>query len=470
MSSPTLVDAAVIGTGQAGPSLATGLASRGLSVALFEGGALGGSCVNVGCTPTKTLRKTARVAHLARRAADFGVQVGDVRVDLPAALARMRGVVTRSRNGLEGWITGTPGVSLVREWARVEGRAPDGRFVVRAGDAQWHATHIYLNVGTAPSLPPTPGLADVDALTNDSLLALNELPAELVVIGGSYIGLELGQLYARLGSRVTILEAGPAVASREDPDVSARIATMLEAEGLHIAAGVKISSLAREPDGRVAVTVRRPDRTSDERVTGTHLLVATGRRPCTDGLGLDTVGVAVDAQGYVPVNGALETSVAGVFALGDVNRRGAFTHTSYQDYEIVLANHDGTPRTADGRITTYAMYTDPPLGRIGMSETEARHALADGRHFLQTTIEMAAVSRAKEEGETTGVIKLLVDGDTHRFAGITMLGIGADEVVQVIAAMMAADAPYEVLRDFLPIHPTITEFFPTMLGRLKPFR
>uniref|UniRef100_UPI00286C1229 FAD-dependent oxidoreductase n=1 Tax=Gemmatimonas sp. TaxID=1962908 RepID=UPI00286C1229 len=368
----------------------------------------------------------------------------------------------------ESWLTGTPGVALVREWARLEGRAPDGRFVVRAGDAQWHATRVYLNVGTAPSLPPIPGLGDVAALTNDSLLALNELPAELVVIGGSYIGLELGQLYARLGSRVTILEAGPAVASREDPDVSARITTMLEAEGLRIIAGVKITTISRDSDGRVAVTLRRPDSTAVERVTGTHVLVATGRRPCTDGLGLDTIGVAVDAQGYVPVNGALETSVAGVFALGDVNRRGAFTHTSYQDYEIVLANHDGRPRTADGRITTYAMYTDPPLGRIGLSETEARRELADGRHFLQTTIEMANVSRAKEEGETTGVIKLLVDGDTHRFAGITMLGIGADEVVQVIAAMMAADAPYEVLRDFLPIHPTITEFFPTMLGRLKP--
>lgn len=310
------MDAAVIGTGQAGPGLATGLATRGQSVVLFEGGDLGGSCVNVGCTPTKTLRKTARVAHLARRAADFGVEVGEVRVDLPVALARMRGVVSRSRDGLEKWITTTPGLALVREWARLDGRTADGRFIVRTGDGEWHAKRVYLNVGTSPLLPPIPGLSDSGSLTNDSLLALDELPKELVVIGGSYIGLELGQIFARLGSRVTILESGQAVAAREDADVSARIAEMLESEGIRIIAGTRILSVSREAAGRVTVTLRRSDSATDEQVTGTDVLVATGRRPRTEGLGLDTVGVAVDARGYVLVNGALETPVSGILRVG----------------------------------------------------------------------------------------------------------------------------------------------------------
>lgn len=468
MSAPQLIDAAVIGSGQAGPGLATALATRGESVTLFEGGLLGGSCVNVGCTPTKTLRKSARIAHLARRASDFGVQVGEVAIDATAVLARMRDVVERSRAGLTKWIEGTANLALVRAWARLDGRASDGRFVVRAGDQTFHASRVYLNVGTSPALPPVPGLAESKPLTNDTLLALDAFPAELVILGGSYIGLELGQIFARLGSRVTILEVAPAVAGREDPDVSAIIVSMLEEEGVRIVAGVTLRSVSRLADGTVAVTLRRPGTTADEVIGGTHLLAATGRRARTDGLGLETVGIVPDAQGYVIVDGGLETSVPGLFALGDVNRRGAFTHTSWQDHEIVLANHTGGKRTADGRITTYAMYTDPPLGRIGLSQTEAIALVAKGRRFLQATIPMANVSRAKEEGETTGLIRVLVDADTERFAGISMLGIGADEVVQVIGAMMAANAPYQVLRDFLPVHPTVTEFFPTILNRLKP--
>jgi len=461
---PVEVDAAAIGTGQATPALATALASRGESVVVFERGLVGGSCVNVGCTPTKTLRKTARVAHLARRASDFGVHVGDVRVDVAAAMMRVQAIVAASRTGLTSWISGAAGVELVHGDARLDGRAGD-RFVVRAHDRTWLAARVYLNVGTRPALPPVPGLADASPLTNETILALREAPAHLVIIGGSYIGLEFAQIFRRLGSAVTVLEGSRAVASREDPDISARIAAMLEAEGVCIHAGVRIERVSRGDDGGVTLTLG--DGLAP--VTGSHLLAATGRTPNTAGLGLESVGVTLDAQGYVPVNGALATNITGIWALGDVNRRGAFTHTSWQDHDIVLANHIGGSRTADGRITTYAMYTDPPLGRVGMSERDAREAMADGRRFLVVRQEMAKVSRAKEEGETTGVISVLVDAATDRFVGISMLGIGADEIVQVIAAMIAADAPYQVVRDFLPIHPTVTEFFPTMLQRLEPF-
>ena len=460
-----LVDAAIIGTGQAAPALATALSARGESVALFEGGLLGGSCVNVGCTPTKTLRKSARIAHLARRAGEFGVQVGEVRVDVAAALSRMRDVVTRSREGLGSWIGGAAHVSLVRAWARLDGRAHD-RFVVRADAQEWHARRVYLNVGTAPALPPIPGLAESAPLTNESLLTLDVLPEALLVIGGSYIGLELGQIFQRLGSRVTILETAPVVAAREDEDVSARLTAMLEAEGVRVLAGVTVAEVARHASGVRAQVRDAQGRV--EPVDGSHVLVATGRRPNTAALGLETVGVSTDAQGYIPVDGTLATNVAGIWALGDVNRRGAFTHTAWQDHEIVLANHTGGARTADGRRTTYAMFTDPPLGRIGLSMREARALQAQGRRFLSASIDMASVSRAKEEGETTGVLSVLVDAESERFAGVTMLGIGADEIVQVIGALMAADAPYQVLRDALPVHPTVTEFFPTLLGRLAP--
>lgn len=462
----SLIDAAIIGSGQAAPGLAVALAQRGQSVRLFEAAQLGGSCVNVGCTPTKTLRKSARIAHLARRAHEFGVTVGPVSVDFAAAMERMSGVVAASRTGLGAWLARTPGVEVVYAHARLAG-THDGRFRVRAGGETWLARSVYLNTGTRPIAPRIPGLADVPALTNETLLALRELPPRLLVLGGSYIGLELGQVFRRLGSEVSIVEYSPAVAAREDEEVSARIAAMLTAEGIAIHVGQEATRV-RQEEGDVVVTVR--DRASgvESEVWGTHLLVATGRRPNTDDLGLETVGVARDSRGFVPTNGRLETAVPGVWALGDMNGRGAFTHTSYQDHEIVVANLDGRERSADDRIVTYAMFTDPPLGRVGLTEREARALMTEGRRFLLATHEMKFVSRAKEESETTGVIRLLVDADTQQFVGATLLGIGADEVVQVIGAMIAARAPFEVLRDALPIHPTVTEFFPTILGKLKP--
>jgi pyruvate/2-oxoglutarate dehydrogenase complex dihydrolipoamide dehydrogenase (E3) component len=322
-------------------------------------------------------------------------------------------------------------------------------------------------------VPPIDGLAEVPYLTNETIMALRQRPEHLVILGGSYIGLELGQIFRRLGSAVTVVESGRAIASREDPDVSARIAEMLRAEGVSLLTDAQVERVTQHDaiaraTLSLAMHVRTPEQAETQEVRASHVLVATGRLPNTERLGLDSVGVQVDDRGFITVNGRLETSVPGIWALGDVNRRGAFTHTSYQDHEIVLANHVGGSRTADDRITTYAMFTDPPLGRVGLGEREAREQMAHGRRFLTASHEMQFVSRAKEEGETIGVLKVLVDADTHRFAGATLLGIGADEIVQVVGAMMAADAPYQVLRDALPVHPTVTEFFPTLLGKLKP--
>ena len=460
---PIAVDVAAIGTGQATPALATALAARGESVVVFESGAVGGSCVNVGCTPTKTLRKAARVAHMARRASDFGITVSDVRIDFPAVMQRVQQVVGASRSGLEKWLASTHGLQLVRARAVIAGRHGD-RFVIQAGMQTFHASRIYLNVGTRPLVPPIDGLAHAAPLTNETILSLTHAPAHLIIIGGSYIGLEFAQIFRRLGSAVTVLQVEPRIASRETPDISARLTAMLEEEGVRIVTGRRIETVTRVATDDVQVLLA-----GGETIRGSDILVATGRVPNTDGLGLETVGITRDAQGFIPVDGTLATSVPGIWALGDVNRRGAFTHTSWQDHEIVLANLSGRTRTADGRVTTYAMFTDPPLGRIGMNENEARAAMTTGRRFLFAEHELSRVSRAKEEGETIGVIRVLVDAETHRFVGITMLGINADEIVQVVAAQMAADAPFEVLRDMLPIHPTVTEFFPTILGKLAPF-
>jgi len=450
-------DAAIIGAGQAGPFLAMALAQRGEQVVLIEAVHLGGTCVNEGCTPTKTLRKSARVAHMARRAADFGVHVGSVEVDFAAAMERMQQRVDASRSGLESWIGGEPRVQLLKAWGSFAGRSGD-RFDVLAGEQPVRAARVYLNTGTRAFIPPIPGLESVPHLDNVSLLKLRERPQHLLVIGGSYIGLEMAQIFRRLGSEVTVIEPGPRIASREDADVSACLTGFLEQEGVRVLAGDAASRVEREGGG-VAITV------GSRRVTGSHVLVATGRLPNTERLNLAAVGVATDARGYVPTNGRLETNVPGIWALGDINKRGAFTHTSYHDQDIVLANLAGGARSAEGRNMAYAMFTDPPLGRVGMSEAEAR---ASGRPMLMATFDMKNVSRAKEESETAGLVKLIVDAETGRFTGATVLGFNGDEIIQVISNFMAAGAPWQVMKEALPVHPTVTEFLPTILGKLKP--
>lgn len=467
MAQPTEFDAAIVGTGQAGPALAVALAQRGERVALMEGALLGGSCVNVGCTPTKTLRKSARVAYLARRAAEFGVQVGKVEVDFAAAMQRMQQRVETARGDLEQWIAHEPNITLLRAWGSFTGRGAQG-FELLAGEQRLRTGRVYLNTGTRAFIPPIPGIGEVSHLDNVSLLQLRTLPRHLLIVGGNYIGLEMGQIFRRLGSEVTVIESGPRITGREDPDVSACIASFLKAEGVTVLAGEAVTRAERAGDG-VALQL------GDRRIEGSHLLMATGRRPNTERLQLDAVGVQTDSHGFVPTNGKLETNVPGVWALGDINKRGAFTHTSYQDHEIVLANYldarsDGGPhqdrqRSADDRIMAYAMYTDPPLGRVGQSEHEAR---ASGKRILMATFDMKHVSRAKEESETTGLIKLLADADTERFVGAAVLGINGDEIIQVISNFMAAGASWRVMKDALPIHPTVAEFLPTILGRLKP--
>ena len=474
-------DIAVIGSGQAGSPLAAALAEGGSRVALIEGHMIGGTCVNTGCTPTKTLRKTARVAHLARNAARFGVSTGPVTVDFTRAMARMRERVELSRAGLEKWLGGVPGLDVVRGWARFDGpagTAAGGGFRLqitateaRSAERTITANQVYLNTGTRPSLAAVPGLDQLTPLDNASLLALDSLPGRLVVVGGSYIGLELGQIFRRLGSEVTIIQPTAHVAGREDPDVSEAIEAMLRAEGITLLTGQAISR-AEAADGGPQTLVLA----DGQRVSGTHVLFATGRVPNSDRLNLASVGVVTDPRGFITTDSLLGTTVPGIWAIGDVNGRGAFTHTSYHDHEIVLAHRAGNPRSdgplhqwqdADQRPTTYAMFTDPPLGRVGMSLTDAEAAVKQGRHILAATHSMADVSRAKEESETTGLIRLVVDGDTRRLLGATVLGINGDEVIAVLSNFMATGAPIDVMRQALPVHPTVAEFLPTVIGKLK---
>ncbi|MDM0042652.1 mercuric reductase [Variovorax sp. J22G21] len=470
-SEPLQVDVAIVGTGQAAPSLAVALAADGETVALIEGHLVGGTCVNTGCTPTKTLRKSARVAHMARRAAEFGVRLGSVEIDFAAAMARMQARADSARSGLEEWLAGQARLHLIRGWGRFNGVHEAGGFSLQAGDQQIVARRVYLNTGTRPVVPSIHGLDTVPFLDNVSLLQLRSLPRHLVILGGSYIGLEMGQIFRRLGSQVSIVETGPRITGREDADVSEAIRLMLADEGIAIHCGQPVDSVAPTGSGGEGVRLRVGGRD----IEGSHLLVATGRQPNTERLDLEKVGVKVDGRDYVPTDGQLRTNVPGIWALGDINKRGAFTHTSYHDHEIVLANHrrekqgsGAALRSADDRTMAYAMFTDPPLGRVGIGEAEARALVAKGRKVLMATHAMADVSRAKEESETTGLIKLLVDGGDGRFLGAAVFGIQGDEVIQVISNFMATGASYQVLKDALPVHPTVAEFLPTVLGKLKP--
>ncbi len=460
-------DSIIIGSGQAAPALSVALAGRGERVALIEGHLLGGSCVNAGCTPTKTLRKTARVAHMARRAADFGVQTGEVSVNFGAAMARMRERVETARRGLTAWLKRTKNVDVINGWGAFDGRDGD-KFVIAVGDTRMTADKVYINTGTRAFTPPVRGIDTVPHLDNVSLLALTELPRHLIVVGGSYIGLEMGQIFRRLGSEVTIINSAPRLASREDVDVSKIIQGIFEDEGTTIA---NEATIAKVEPSRHGVTLIMTDGFSFE---GSHILFATGRAANSDQLNLGSVGVDIDTRGFIPTSPTLETNVPGVWALGDINARGAFTHTSYHDHEIVLANSDtdAVPlhqwKDADQRPTTYAMYTDPPLGRVGMSLDDAQKAANAGRNIQVADMAMADVSRAKEEGETTGLIRLVVDGDTEQFLGATVFGIAGDEIIAVLSNYMATGASYRFMQQALPVHPTVAELLPTILAGLKP--
>lgn len=458
-------DLIVIGAGQAGPFLSARLVAAGQKVALIEARNIGGTCINHGCTPTKTLRKSARVAHMARHAAEFGILLGEVKVDFAAAMNRMQDRVDRSRAGLESWLGGMTGLTVIKAYGRLAGRAGEN-YVVTAGEQRLTAPRIVLNTGTRPFVPPIPGLSDLPYLDNESLLAIRDKPDHLIVIGGSYIGLEMAQIFRRLGCEISVVEAGPRLASREDTDIAAALAEMMRGEGIAVHLGNAIEAAGAGPMG---VQVRLA---GGQTVDGSHVLVATGRAPNTDKLGLDTIGVQTDRRGYIETNAQLESTVPGVWALGDINGRGAFTHTSYHDQDIVAENllsESSVPkRSADERVSIYAMFTDPPLGHVGLYEADARKLVAQGRRISQAMIAMKDVSRAKEESELQGLIKLLIDEDSGRFLGASMLGINADEIIQVISQAMAAGGTWKTVRNSLPVHPTVTEFLPTLIDRRKP--
>ncbi len=461
-------DLIVIGAGQSGPFLAAKMVEQGWKVALIEERDLGGTCVNRGCTPTKTLRKSARVAYLARRAGDFGVRTGPVEIDFGAAMRRMRERVEQGRTGLENWLGSMNGLTIVKARGRLTGKR-DGQYRVLAGERELIAPRIVLNTGTRPFVPPIAGLGGHQFLDNESLLALEKLPRKLVIIGGSYIGLEMGQIFRRLGSKVAIVETGPRLTSREDPDVSAEITDMLSAEGIDIFTGNGIERVAPgETEGGVCLHLA-----NGMVIGGSHLLIATGRVPNTDDLGLDTIGLGTDGRGYVETDGALQTTVPGVWALGDINKRGAFTHTSYHDHEV-LANHwlqsPGAVLSVEDRTPIYAMFTDPPLGHVGLYEADARRLVAQGRRISQAVMKMSNVSRAKEESEIAGLIKLLIDEESGRFLGASMLGIGCDEIVQIIGQVMAAGGTWRQVRNALPVHPTVAEFLPTITDKRQPLQ
>jgi pyruvate/2-oxoglutarate dehydrogenase complex dihydrolipoamide dehydrogenase (E3) component len=452
-------DAIIIGTGQAGPSLALRLAGVGMKVAIAERKLIGGTCVNTGCTPTKALVASAYAAQIARRAAEYGVAIaGDITVDMKRVKTRKDVIVAQSRNSLTTALENTAHCSLYRGHARFVSPRE-----VEVGAERLRAERIFVNVGGRALVPPMPGIEQVPYLTNSSMMEVDFLPRHLVIIGGSYIGLEFGQMYRRFGSQVTIVEMAPRLVAREDEDVSAAITQIVEREGIKLRLNAECITLAKRGDDIVAgvdCTEGAPE------VVGSHLLLAVGRRPNTDDLGLDKAGVTCDARGYVEVDDEVQTNVPGIWALGDCNGRGAFTHTAYNDFEIVAANLlDHNPRRLSDRIVAYALYVDPPLGRAGMTLAEARNS---GRKVLVGERPMTRVARAIEKGETHGFMRILVDGDTKHILGASLLGTGGDEAVHSILDLMYAKAPYTVMQRAVHIHPTVSELLPTILGDLKP--
>ena len=451
-------DAIVVGAGQAGPAIAARCSKQGLRTAVIERGHFGGTCVNVGCVPTKTLVASARALHQARRGAEFGFDAGQIRVDMARIKARKDGIVSASRAGVETWLRGLKHTEVI---------VGDARFVAPAtlevAGRRLTAPRIFLNVGGRSVRPDLPGIDSVPTLDNTSIMELDRVPEHLVIIGGSYIGLEFAQLMRRFGAEVTVVERSARLLPREDEDVSEGIRAILENEGVRFALGSECISLSRDGGGIVVGAACASDQPP---ILGSHILLAVGRRPNTDGLGLEAAGIATDARGFIVVDDQCRSSAEGVWAVGDCNGRGTFTHTSWNDHEIVVANlFDNDPRRLTDRIACYALFIDPALGRIGMTETEAR---ASGRKLLRAKLPMQRVGRAREAGETQGFMKVLVDADSGHILGAAILGMNGDEVVHSLLDVMAAGQPYTTISRTVHIHPTVTELIPTLLQQLRP--
>jgi pyruvate/2-oxoglutarate dehydrogenase complex dihydrolipoamide dehydrogenase (E3) component len=454
----TTYDAIIIGTGQAGPFLAGRLTAARMKVAIIERKLFGGTCVNTGCIPTKTMVASAYAAGMARRAADFGVSTAGVTVDMKRVKARKDEVSGQSRTGLEGWLKKMENCTAYEGHARFESPRE-----VSIGSERLTAERIFINVGGRAAAPQMPGLEQVEYLTNSSMMEIDFLPEHLIIVGGSYIGLEFGQMFRRFGSEVTIIEMGGGLIQREDEDVSSAIKEIMEQEGIHIRLNAKCIGFSRRAEDVIA---RVECATGAPEVSGTHVLLAVGRRPNTDDLGLEKAGVSVDERGYIIVDDQLRTSAPGIWALGDCNGKGAFTHTSFNDGEIVAANLlDSDPRHVSDRILAYALYIDPPLGRAGLTEAEVRKS---DRRALIGKRPMTKVGRAVEKGETQGFMKIIVDAQTREILGAAILGTGGDEVIHSILDVMYAKAPYTVIQRAMHIHPTVSELIPTMLGELQP--
>jgi len=455
----TRFDAIIIGTGQAGPSLAARLAKAGRQVAIIERKRFGGTCVNTGCIPTKTLISSAYAAHLARHGADFGVVIGGpVKVDMKRIKARKDKVADAASREVEKWLKGIANLTVVEGHARFE-----SPFTVRVNGDLLEAKQIFINVGARALVPPMQGLDQIDYLTNSTMMEIDFLPEHLIIVGGSYVGLEFGQMYRRFGAQVTIVEKGPRVIAREDEDVSQGVLDILRNEGVGVEVSAECMAVAKR-DGKIAV---RLDCAGGSReVTGSHLLMAVGRMPNTDDLGLAQAGVRTDSHGYIAVDDQLRTNVPGIWAIGDCNGRGAFTHTSYNDYEIVADNLlNGEHRSVNDRLTTYGLFIDPPLGRAGLTEVEVRKS---GRKALVGKRPMTRVGRAVEKGETQGFMKIVVDAETKQILGAAILGVGGDEAIHCVLDVMYTKAPCTVLQRSVNIHPTVAELIPTILGELKP--
>lgn len=453
-------DAIIIGTGQAGPPLAARFSAAGKTVAIIERQKFGGTCVNTGCIPTKTMVASAYAAHVARRGDEYGFRVnGDVRVDMKRVKARKDAVSGRSNKGIEEWLRGLKNCRVIQGHARFQSSN-----TVVVNEEVLQADKIYINVGGRAVVPEMPGIHEVPFLTNSSMMDIDFLPEHLVVVGGSYVGLEFAQMYRRFGSEVTVVEMGPFLIGREDQDCSEAVREILEAEAIHIRLNAKCISLAKHERG-VAAHVDCEEGAPE--VFGTHVLLAVGRIPNTSDLGLDKAGVATDQRGYITVDDELRTNVPGIWALGDCNGRGAFTHTSFNDGEIVADNlFNQDHRRVSDRIQAYALYIDPPLGRCGMTDAEIRKS---GRRALIVKYPMVRVSRAYEKSETQGFMKICVDAETKQILGAAILGTGGDEVIHVLLDVMYAKAPYTVIQRAMHIHPTVAEYLPTVLGKLEPF-